>query len=171
MRLRDLLKFEFFFAEKESFRNEIRAELALHDPDWESRLASGPTGVQAIILRIRPFSAHRILRSFLEAYRVVADGLERRTPGESIDTAAFVAECLARAKQYRLQRRIRSDESVARVLFETALRLVRNRGLYGPGDDALIDARRAFAEELRESVRRVDGIEALAASRRAGIIP
>jgi trehalose-phosphatase len=29
MRLRDLLKFEFFFADKETFRDELRAEVAL----------------------------------------------------------------------------------------------------------------------------------------------
>src|SRR5262249_52588487 len=32
MRLRDLLKFEFFFADKEAFRAEVSDEIALHDP-------------------------------------------------------------------------------------------------------------------------------------------
>src|SRR5204863_8951448 len=35
MRLRDLLKFEFFFAEKEVFRGELREEITLQDPEWE----------------------------------------------------------------------------------------------------------------------------------------
>jgi glycerol-3-phosphate O-acyltransferase len=33
-RLRDLLKFEFFFADKEGFRQELRDGLALIEPDW-----------------------------------------------------------------------------------------------------------------------------------------
>src|SRR5205814_9916256 len=39
LRLRDLLKFEFFFAGKEAFREELRAEVRLHDPEWERRVA------------------------------------------------------------------------------------------------------------------------------------
>src|SRR5439155_984208 len=38
IRLRDLLKFEFFFAEKDAFREELREEVGLHDAQWESRL-------------------------------------------------------------------------------------------------------------------------------------
>jgi glycerol-3-phosphate O-acyltransferase len=73
-------------------------------------------------------------------------------------------------KQYHLQRRIRSAESVSKVLFESALRLARNRGLLDSGVPNLPERRRAFAREIREAVRRVDAIDALAASRRAGLI-
>ena len=72
-------------------------------------------------------------------------------------------------RQYRLQRRIRSAESVSKVLFATALRLARNRKLVA-GPAGLAPARAAFAVELRECIRRVDAIDALAASRRAGLI-
>ena len=34
----------------------------------------------------------------------------------------------------------------------------------------LVERRRAFAEEIRSAVRRIDAIDALAASRRAGLI-
>jgi len=170
MRLRDLLKFEFFFAEKEVFRSEIRQELALHDPDWEGRLAGGAAAANLIMRRVKPFHAHRILRPFLEAYRVVADALETRDPGAPLDVPAFLADCLARGEQYRRQRRIHAAESVSRVLFETALKLVRNRDLAGPGGPDLTSRRRAFAAELRECVRRTDGVDVLAAARRAGLI-
>src|SRR4029450_8916281 len=42
MRLRDLFKFEFFFSEKERFREELADEIALHDDKWESARARGP---------------------------------------------------------------------------------------------------------------------------------
>ncbi len=170
MQLRDLLKFEFFFADKEMFRDELREEISLHDPDWESRFALGPTGIQEILRRFRPFSAHRVLRPFLEAYRVVGDALERKQPTDSIPEAVFLAECLALGKQYHLQRRIRSAESVSRVLFETAFRLAKNRKLVDPGSSDLVERRRAFALEIREAIRRIDAIDALAASRWAGLI-
>jgi len=169
MRLRDLLKFEFFFSEKEIFRAELRQELALHDPDWELRVAGGPPEIRALLRRIRPYTAHLVLRPFLEAYRVVADALERRDTGRPLDEAAFLEECLARGRQYRLQRRVASGESVSRVLFATALRLARNRDLVDPASADLSARRRAFADEIREALRAVEAVEALAAGRRAGL--
>jgi len=170
MRLRDLLKFEFFFAEKDAFRAELRDELALHDPDWEAAVAAGGPSIQALLRRVKPFSAHRTLRPFLEAYRVVGDALARVDVQTPIDEAAFIAACIKLGKQYELMRRVHSGESVSKVLFATALRLARNRGLAEPGDAELAERRRAFAAEIRTALRRVDAIEALAASRRAGLI-
>jgi glycerol-3-phosphate O-acyltransferase len=170
LRLRDLLKFEFFFAEKEEFAGEVRRELMLRDEGWETRLAAGVPGIEALVRRSRPFTAHRVLRPFLEAYRVVSDELERLVAGAVPEETDFFARCLARGKQYRLQRRIQSAESVSKVLFASALRLARNRGLVEPGSPDVAERRRVFAVELREVIRRVDAIAALAASRHAGLI-
>jgi glycerol-3-phosphate O-acyltransferase len=170
MRLRDLLKFEFFFAEKEIFRGEIRQELSLHDPDFERALERSADAILAVLPRIRPFSAHRILRPFLEAYRVVGDTLERRDPALPIEDAPFLKECLALGRQHELQRHIKRRESVSKVLFATALRLARNRGLTEPGGAELAARRRAFAEEIRQAIRRVDAVEALVRARHAGLL-
>jgi glycerol-3-phosphate O-acyltransferase len=170
LRLRDLLKFEFFFADKEEFREEIAREVSLHVADWQEALAGGATQIQALVRRLRPFTAHRVLRPFLEAYRVVSDELEQLDATAPFDEVALLARCLARGKQYRLQRRIQSAESVSKVLFATALELARNRALAEPGADRLVDRRRVFAVEVRNVLRRVDAIAALAASRRAGLI-
>jgi hypothetical protein len=53
-------------------------------------------------------------------------------------------------------------------LFQTALRLARNRELLLEGDGRCGAARLAFAQEIHDVLRRVDIIVALAASRRAG---
>jgi glycerol-3-phosphate O-acyltransferase len=170
MRLRDLLKFEFFFAEKDEFRAELRAEIALHDPEWESRLDGGGVEIQALLHRFRPFSAPRVLRPFLEAYRVVADVLEHRDPAASVADNELLAACLALGKQYELQRRILSAESVSKALFSNALALAKNRGLVAAGTPDLVERRRAFAAEVRDAIRRVDAIAALVAARYAGLI-
>ncbi len=120
--------------------------------------------------RIRPFNAHRVLRPFLEAYRVVGDALERREPSEPFDETAFLNECLALGKQYSLQRHIKSPESVSKVLFANAVRLARNRGLTEPGGEDLAAGRGAFAQELRKAIRRVDALEALVHARHSGLI-
>jgi glycerol-3-phosphate O-acyltransferase len=171
MRLRDLLKFEFFFAEKDAFRGELRRELALQDGGWEQRLAAGGPAIQELVRSFRPFSAHRVLRPFLEAYRLVGDHLERRPPDAPWDEARACAECLGLGRQYHLQRRIHSAASCSGVLIQSGLRLAANRGLLGPGGPDLAERRRAFAEEIRSAIHRVEAIDALAVSRRAGLIP
>jgi glycerol-3-phosphate O-acyltransferase len=168
-RLRDLLKFEFFFAEKELWRGELRRELSLHDPAFEERL-DRVAAIQELLPRLRPFHAHRILRPFLEAYRVVGDALEQRDPAAPLEEQAFLRDCLALGHQYVLQHRVRSAESVSQVLFGNALRLARNRGLLGPDGPERRGARARFAAEIREAIRRVDAVEALVRARRAGLI-
>jgi glycerol-3-phosphate O-acyltransferase len=170
MRLRDLLKFEFFFADKERFRQEIGDEIALHDDKWESALARGPSAIQSVVRSFRPFSAHRVLRPFLHAYRVVADALVREKTDVALDQNAFLGRCMGLGQQYLLQRRIANAESVSKVLFETALRLARNRGLVEPAPD-LAAKRQAFADDIRDAIRRTDAIDLLAQSRIAGLIP
>jgi glycerol-3-phosphate O-acyltransferase len=170
LRLRDLFKFEFFFADKEAFREEVRAEVTLHDPDWERRLAEGPAAIQALVRRFKPFNAHRVLLPFLEAYRVVGDALEREASAGAFVEAAFLERCLALGRQYQLQRRIRSPESVSRVLFATALRLAANRGLVEAGAPDLATRRQVWAAELRQVTRRAEQIDVLAATRRAGLL-
>jgi len=170
MRLRDLLKFEFFFAEKDVFRAELAEEMALQLHDWEPRIAAGPESIMRLLTQWHPFSAHRAVRPFMEAYRVVSDGLESLDPAEPFDEAKFLNDCLKRGRQYRLQRRMYSEESVSKVLFQTALKLARHRGLLDAQTPDLPTRRREFARELRHVARRTQGIDALAASRRAGVL-
>ncbi|MFN2378459.1 MAG: glycerol-3-phosphate 1-O-acyltransferase, partial [Candidatus Binatia bacterium] len=181
--LRDLLKFEFFFADREGFRAEMRYEMSLHDRDWEAKLAAGGKETEALLLSIKPFNSHRVLRPFLEAYRVVGDQLARTGTGEVADEARFVSQCLALGKQYQLQRRVTRAESVSKVLFQNTLRLAANRGLLqgglgepngqgGPGgpEADLGERRRAFSQEIQRAIRRVDAVGVLAAGRRTGLL-
>jgi len=172
LRLRDLLKFEFFFPDRERFLAELRREIAGHDPDWERRLDDGPEEIYALVRRFRPLAAHRVARPFLESYRIVADALVHWGSERPVERGELLANCLALGKQYTLQRRIRSAESVSKSYFETALRLADNYRLMSPdesGLDALAERRRAFAAELAGAVRRIDAIDALAAARRSGV--
>ncbi|HLK75715.1 MAG TPA: glycerol-3-phosphate 1-O-acyltransferase [Streptosporangiaceae bacterium] len=169
--LRDLLKFEFYFREREEHRREISAEMARHDPSWEARLQSGPGAADALLAEMRPLVSQVIVRPFVEAYRLVADVLasEDVAAGE-VDTLADDAEVTRRAlglgHQYVAQRRLRSAEPVSVLLFGTALQLARNRGLFDPGPD-LAKKRAAFLAELRDLLRRIDRIEDLALRRYA----
>ncbi|HVO29393.1 MAG TPA: glycerol-3-phosphate acyltransferase, partial [bacterium] len=164
MRLRDLLKFEFFFAEKEAFREEIVREVAAIDAGWETAMSRSPDAVRGILRKKTSLHAHRTLRAFLESQLIVADALVRQ-PGK-VEEGAFLEYCLALGRQRRLQQRIRSSEAVSKVLFQSALKLAGNQKLL----EADAQRRQAFADEIRECVRSIDAVEALASARRAGLV-
>ncbi|MFD7874181.1 glycerol-3-phosphate 1-O-acyltransferase [Streptomyces sp. NPDC059766] len=161
LRLRDLLKFEFFFSGKPAFLNEIRSELGLIDEHWTELLRS-PDAAARLLERARPHLAHRALASYLEAYLVVADRLAARPPHEPVEDDPFLEECLAVGRQLLMEQRISSSESLSRELFSTGLQLARNRGLAEPGGAQVTDRRTAFARELDTLVRRLDRSRSLA---------
>ncbi|MDH6680606.1 glycerol-3-phosphate O-acyltransferase [Rhodococcus sp. LBL1] len=161
LRIRDLLKYEFFFSDKGTFREELRAELSLVDPAWLDDLTN-PEDVQKILAQVRPYFAHRVLQPFLEAYEVVADQLLNVPVSTNLDEKTFVSECLALAQQRRLRQQIASSEAISSELFGTALQVARNRNLVESDDPAVLERRRDFANEIRTLVRRVREIRALA---------
>jgi glycerol-3-phosphate O-acyltransferase len=160
--LRDLLKFEFYFREREEHLAGIRAEMNRHDPRWEEHLLAGPEGVETLLSQMRPLVSHIVVRPFVGAYRLVADVLVE--DGGLIEDQEVIRRALGLGRQYVAQRRLRSSESVSVLLFQTALQLAANRGLLDDGED--VAARRAgFLAELRGLLRRLDTIEDLAIRR------
>jgi glycerol-3-phosphate O-acyltransferase len=157
LRLRDLLKFEFFFADKREFREQLRAELDLVDPNWTARTRT-PEDAMALLSSSGSLLAHRVLRSFFDAQLVVAERLAARDPRSPVETDAFLKECMGVGRQMLLQGRIHGPEAVSRELFANALKLAANRDLVDPGRDELRERREAFATELRDVVARVERI-------------
>ncbi len=163
--LRDLLKFEFFFSEKELYREEIRRELTPYDPDWEASLEEGSAAADALLNKIDPYNAHRILRAFIEGYKVTAD-IIAGTDVPDPDQDAVIQSSIGLGKQYLLQRRIMSPESILALTFTNALKLAKNRALVGAdGRPGVAMERREFVKQLRNIIRRIDVIQALDESR------
>ncbi|MBL0086611.1 MAG: 1-acyl-sn-glycerol-3-phosphate acyltransferase [Ideonella sp.] len=131
LRLRDLLKFEFFFARKQVFATQLVAELSLIDPDWQAHAAT-PEDAHALFARCGFLLAHRVLRSFIESYLVVADLLVAEDPLRAVEPAALLARCVGVGQQYRLQGRLVDPEAVSREGFGNGLALAGNLGLLGP---------------------------------------
>ena len=158
--MRDLLKFEFFFSDKETFREEQKAESRLLDAKFRQHV--GTTAERkAVLMRAPLLIAHRVLTPFLEAYFIVADRLAAQPVDRKIDKKALTEECVAVGKQYVLQQRLRNPECISREVFANALSLAANRGLLEPGAGELLERRRTFAEELAAAVRAVGAIDAL----------
>jgi glycerol-3-phosphate O-acyltransferase len=166
LRLRDLLKYEYFFSSKREFDAEVRLEAELAYPGWDSAGLSTDEVLPALAAS-RFLLAHRIIAPFLEAYAVLADRLAAANPSAPVDEDALVAEAIGVARQRVLQRTIHSPESVSKDLFRNALLLAGNRGLLDPDGENLVERRADFAAELADAVRRVGVLRALAAGTEA----
>jgi glycerol-3-phosphate O-acyltransferase len=97
LRLRDLLKFEFFFPEREEFRRRAAPrDVALQDPRWTDALTGDPRAVEGLVRSFRPYSAHRVLQPFLELEPGADDLPARRAAfAEEVRVAARRAEAIA----------------------------------------------------------------------------
>ncbi|MFH5211892.1 glycerol-3-phosphate 1-O-acyltransferase [Antrihabitans sp. NCIMB 15449] len=165
MRLRDLLKFEFFFPDRRGFETEMEAEVLLVDPEWRTRKPT-PTELLDKLAGSGFMMAHRTLRSFLGAQLVVAERLALRDPESKVDRDQLLSECVRVGQQMLLQTRLHSPESVSSELFASAYKLADNRNLIGPGGPELRKERENFAAELRALGDRIDRAEQLDASNR-----
>ncbi|WP_336033577.1 glycerol-3-phosphate 1-O-acyltransferase [Geodermatophilus sp. FMUSA9-8] len=163
-RLRKLLEFEFFFPEREAYRERLTAELERLNPHWET--ADG----REVLCGAPLLLAHRVLRSFVDAQLVVAERLAARDPRTPVVQADFLAECSGVGQQMLLQGRLHGPESLSRELFASALQLAANLDLVDPGREELARRRQEWAAQVRDVVSRVGVIDELdAAARRENV--
>lgn len=139
--LRDLLKFEFFFAEKGEFLAEVDAEAAAPD-----RPVTGP-----------------FLRPFLEAYWATAEALAAHGD-HAVDADTLTHGAVGLAEQFLLQARVYCADAVSNSYIDGAVRLAEHRGLLEDGPDLAI-RRTELADELHTWVRRARTTQARAAAR------
>ena len=146
IRLRDQLKFEFFFPERDAYRERIGAELERLDPDWAT--ADG----REVLCGAPLLVAHRVLRSFVDAQLVVAERLAARDPRTPVVEADFLGECGGMGQQMLLQGRLHGPESLSRELLParcswpaTSTWSTRPRGAGPPG---------RMGAQVRDVVRR-----------------
>ncbi|MEV0134311.1 lysophospholipid acyltransferase [Dactylosporangium sp. NPDC050688] len=155
LRLRDLLKFDFFFARRRDFAEQMALELAIIEPgDGVGLREFTPADARHWLQHAEPLVAPLVLRPFLDAYHLVADRLAAAGDG-NVEEAPFLDECLRVGRQWALQGRLSSEESVSLELFKPALQLARHRGLLDAGTPDLPQRRAEFLDELRETARRV----------------
>jgi glycerol-3-phosphate O-acyltransferase len=162
--LRDLLKFEFFFPDRDTYREQLTAELARLGASWES--ADGEATLASADFLI----AHRVLRSFVDAQLVVALRLAARDPRTPVVEKDFLDECGGMGQQMLLQGRLHGPESLSRELFASALKLAANRDLVDPGREELAERREVFATQLRGAVARIARIDEIDAAVRREVV-
>jgi glycerol-3-phosphate O-acyltransferase len=162
--VRELLKFDFFFAGRAEFADELWSEFAImtgrsHDPSAPLDTAEAARSLDESDLLV----AHLVLRPFVDAYRVVAEELRDLGPGRDVDEEEeeeeeeeLLTRCLRLARQWSLQHRI-TEESVSGDMFATAVKMARHRGLLDPeaGASDLAARREDLVAELDDLQRSI----------------
>ncbi|MCV7191440.1 glycerol-3-phosphate 1-O-acyltransferase [Mycolicibacterium brumae] len=156
--LRDLLKFEFYFADSAAFRANIAEEMSWQ-PGWEEQVAAGGSSIEQLLYDKKPLMSAPMLRPFLEAYEIVADVLCDAPP--QIEPKELITAALGLGNQYAAQHRVRSNESVSALLFDTARQVAADQGLLTDAPD-LGERRHEFLDELRGVLADMDTIDLIA---------
>ncbi len=156
--LRELFKFEFYFSRRADYGPDVERRVRDRFDDWEDVIRRDEAGVQDALDEVPLLVAHGVLRSFVDAYRVVARVLATEGAGAVGDKGAFLSQCLKTGKQQLLQGRVFSAESISKSLYETGLKLANYRGLLAANK---AEARHDFHQECRHINRRLDQILAI----------
>ena len=156
--LREMFKFEFYFPRRADYRPEIKRRVDDRIDGWESTVRSGKDSVLTALKQVQPLVAHGVLRSFVDAYRVVASVLATTGVDAVDDKAEFLSQCLKTGKHEQLQGRVFSVESISKSLYETGLKLADYRGLLGANQ---AEARHDLHQDLRRINSRLDEILAI----------
>jgi glycerol-3-phosphate O-acyltransferase len=159
-RLKDLLRFEFFFPRTREFAEQVATETTLINPRWRDHTFS-PAEVLQEMAQMDMLVAHRVIGPFLEAYTVLFDELAL-LGDEPADSKELVARTLGVAQQRWLQRRLPTPESVSADYFRNAIQLADKLELLESGEPGLGVRRRALSEELHEITRRLDALRRIA---------
>ncbi|MDN5858818.1 MAG: glycerol-3-phosphate 1-O-acyltransferase, partial [Pseudonocardia sp.] len=166
--LRDLLKFEFFFPDRDAFHTEVAAELERLGAGWNAQDCE--RGGEATLAASGFLIAHRVLRSFVDAQLVVAERLAARNPRTPVVEKELLDECGGFGQQMLLQGRLHGPESLSRELFANALKLAANRDLVDAGREELARRRGEFLEQVRSVVAAVVRIDEIDATRRREVV-
>ena len=91
----------------------------------------GGSALTSLTNRFQPLMSHAVFLPYVEAYTVVLDILARLEKGEVIDKKTLVAQALDEARQSLLLRRITSEASIGKLLFENGFKMANGLGLAG----------------------------------------
>ena len=104
---------------------------------------------------------HSIMRSFLEAYKVLSQvlldkgGYELGQGGDK----SLLADCLKQGQEMLLRKKIASEAAISEPLFATAAKLADYRELLTGSPSRLTSDRERFAAEVNAAVQAIDNLQ------------
>jgi glycerol-3-phosphate O-acyltransferase len=171
LRIRDLLKYEFFFEGSEQFLATMESQFDQRDSNWRDIVRQGPAEIRVQLQAADILVGHGTLRPFIEAYLVFARALFMAPEDEEVDIKALLKQSQAVGQQGVLQQRIHCEESISQSYFENAVKIAQGRDLMRQGAP-VGDERLALFNELLELRASCRIMASIVDSRRYGeIVP
>ncbi|MEY3423013.1 MAG: hypothetical protein RIR48_3343, partial [Bacteroidota bacterium] len=127
MSLRDFFKFEFFYSEKDKFSTEIEFELKyMLGEKLINDIFAKNADLTSILRTQNLLVAPVILSNYLEAYKVVAEGMLIWDPSIDFEENAFVEYCLFLGEEMHWLGQIKRVEAVSLPFLQNGIRLAKN---------------------------------------------
>jgi glycerol-3-phosphate O-acyltransferase len=143
-RLRDLFKFEFFFARRDHFREQFVDEFVFLGEPMERFRKQDRAAAEALLRRQPLLVAYGALSPFINAYRVVARCLLNADSNTLDDRNTFIASCQAESRKVGAG----YPGFASKALLTNGYLLAENRGLLGD-EPGVMEKRQRFVEELQ----------------------
>ena len=129
MSIRDFFKFEFFYSAKDIFTLEVEQELAfMLGSDYE-RIFNIKTDIVETLKSLKILVAPVILNNYLEAYKVVGQGLYIWDRHQEFDENIFTENCLFLGEEMHWLGQIKRVEAVSKPFLQNGIRLATNMNL------------------------------------------
>jgi glycerol-3-phosphate O-acyltransferase len=157
-RLRNLFKFEFFFARKDHFHEQFIDEFVFLGEPMERFGQQDRAAAQALLRRQPLLVAYGALSPFINAYRVVAECLVDQGSAAVSDQNSFIEYCQAESRTMGAG----YPGFASKALLTNGYLLAENRRLLGNETDVL-EKRQVFLDELRFVAEQLEEIREMTA--------
>ncbi len=156
MSIRDLFKFEFFYSNKSEFCDQIENQLHKMDSNWQDILENNPNELANLISNQDIYISQVILKTFLEAYKVVAYALKNLEEGRAYTDDQLMRSCLFYGEELHWKGKIHRLESVSKPFIHNGLRLAKNRDLIPTAKNKKVKAIDQWLKDLNELSLRME---------------
>ncbi len=171
MELRDLFKFEFFYSNKAQFTDEIEANLVYLDKNWEQIIENKRTNILGLLESQKVLISPVVLATYIEAYRVVAYGLQNWDASKTFTEENFLKSCMLLGEEMHWQGRIQRIESVSKPFLLNGIRLAKNNQLIPNTSNFSKENLQQFIEQLDEVAARLNTLQGITLAKPAEIFP
>jgi putative phosphoserine phosphatase/1-acylglycerol-3-phosphate O-acyltransferase len=159
MALRDFFKFEFFYASKEIFTTEIESELEYMLGSDSIHIFTDKVDIGEILKSQKILVAPVIINNYIEAYKVVAQGLQIWDPAIEFDEKSFIDYCLFLGEEMHWLGQIRRVEAVSKPFLQNGMRLASNLKLFPSENEDKKEATKAFNLQVDDIANRISTLQ------------
>ncbi len=164
MEMRDLFKFEFFYSSKPLFTEQIESDLDSL-PGGGTKVLQGKKNLFSILKKQKLLVAPVVLFPYIEAYKVVVQGLKDMDTSYPFDEQRFVQECMALGGEMQWKGKIQRIESVSKPFIINGIRLMKNLKLIPTSEQSKTEELATFEARLEKITGIIKSIQEISLAR------